>query len=133
MTKIESAWPRHPNYRIDITPHPHPVRVTHCDLVLAESTHALLVAETDHKLVIYFPESDVRFDLFTRSDHHTVCPFKGQASYWSLTGGGAHEENVLWYYPDPFPEVAGLRGHVAFYDHRVRVEVDDSIEVAGPA
>jgi len=84
-----------------------------------------LVEETDHKPVLYVPEQDVNQDLFQPSEHHTVCPFKGQASYRSLVVDDVVEDNVLWFYPDPFPEVAGIDGHVAFYDRRVRVEFDD--------
>ncbi len=83
---------------------------------LAETRHALLVQETDHKPVLYVPEQDVNQDLFQPSEHHTVCPFKGQASYRSLVVDDVVEDNVLWFYPDPFLEVAGIRGHVAFYD-----------------
>jgi acyl-CoA thioesterase II len=125
MQKIESAWPRHPDYRIDISVFPNPVRVVHDGHCLAETRRALLVQETDHKPVLYVPEQDVNQELFQPSEHHTVCPFKGEASYRSLVIGDLVEENVLWFYPETFPEVAGIRGHVAFYDHRVRVEFDD--------
>jgi uncharacterized protein (DUF427 family) len=125
MQKIESAWPRHPEYRIDISGFPNPVRVLHDAHCLAETSHALLVQETDHKPVLYIPERDVNQDLFQPSEHHTVCPFKGQASYRSLVVDDVVEDNVLWFYPDPFLEVAGILGHVAFYDSRVRVEFDD--------
>jgi uncharacterized protein (DUF427 family) len=131
MSQVESAWPRHPEYRIDISAFPHPVRVVYRDLPLAESRHALLVDEIRHKPVLYLPERDVRRALFRNSEHHTVCPFKGEASYWTLDAEGMLEENVLWYYPDPFPEVADIRGHVAFYDDRVSVEVDRSEPIPG--
>ena len=125
MTKIESAWPRYPDYRIDLTVLPNRVRVLHDGRCLAETSRALLVEETDHKPVLYIPEGDVNGALFQPSGHHTVCPFKGEASYRSLVVGEVAEDDVLWFYPEPFDEVAGLRGHVAFYDTRVRVEVDD--------
>jgi acyl-CoA thioesterase-2 len=133
MPEIESAWPRYPNYRIDISPFPNPVRVRLGDLVLAETKRAILVEETDHKPVLYVPEEDVFDELFGPTDHHTVCPFKGQASYRSLVGDGVLEDNVLWYYPEPFDEVAGIAGHVAFYDNRVRVEFDDPGPEGAPA
>jgi acyl-CoA thioesterase II len=125
MTKIESAWPKYPGYRIDLTVFPNWVRVLHDGHRLAETSRALLVQETDHKPVLYIPEEDINGDLFQPSEHHTVCPFKGEASYRSLVVGETTEDNVLWFYPDLFDEVAGLRGHVAFYDARVRVEFDD--------
>jgi uncharacterized protein (DUF427 family)/acyl-CoA thioesterase len=125
VRKIESAWPQHPEYRIDISVFPNPVRVLRDDHRLAETRRALLVQETDHKPVLYVPEEDLNQDLFQSSEHRTVCPFKGEASYRSLVVDDIVEDNVLWFYPDPFPEVAGIRDHVAFYDKRVRVEFDD--------
>jgi acyl-CoA thioesterase-2 len=125
MQTIESAWPRHPNYRIDISVFPHRVRVLHDGDCLVETERALLVEETDHKPVLYFAEADVNQDLFQPSEHHTVCPFKGEASYRSLVVGDTVEDNVLWFYPEPFSEVAGIEGHVAFYADRVRIEFDD--------
>ena len=59
------------------------------------------------------------------TDHTSLCPFKGHASYWSVEGdgSGADGENVAWSYEKPFPEVARLKDHVAFYQNRVRVEI----------
>src|SRR5580700_11184535 len=99
MTKIESAWPRYPDYRIDLTVLPNRVRVVHDGHCLAETSRALLVEETDHKAVLYIPEDDVNGDLFQPSEHHTVCPFKGEASYRSLVVGDVALHNVLWFYP----------------------------------
>ena len=118
---IESAWPRYPDYRIDLIPCGLVARAWLGDMLVAESTRALRVEETDHKHVLYFPLDDVRLDLMHPTDHHSICPFKGEASYWSVDAPDG--ENVLWAYPDPFAEVAGLVGHGAFYDDRARVEL----------
>ena len=123
MAQIESAWPRYPDYRIDLTPWVGRARAWHDGLLLADSTTCLLVEETDHVARLYFPVSDVDFEAFTPTDHHTICPFKGQADYWSLTRSDPVLENVVWAYPAPFPEVAGIAGHVCFYHERVRVEL----------
>jgi hypothetical protein len=80
MAVIESAWESHPGYRIDLVPYPGVARVWHGDLLLAESTAALRVIETDHVERLYFPESDVRLDLFAGNDHRTICPFKGRTT-----------------------------------------------------
>ena len=69
MTTIESAWESHPGYRIDIVPFRGTARALHGDLLLAESTKALRVIETDHIERLYFPESDVRMELLTENDH----------------------------------------------------------------
>jgi acyl-CoA thioesterase II len=120
---IESAWPSHPGYRVDLVPLPAVARVRHGDVVLAESTAALRIIETDHVERLYFPMVDVRVDLLESNTHHSVCPFKGQADYWSFTGERPIE-NLFWCYPDPFPEVAGLRGYLGVYHEKVEVEVE---------
>jgi acyl-CoA thioesterase II len=124
---IESAWPKYPDYRIDLVPVEPTARVWFGDLLLAESSGCLRLEETRHVDRLYFPESDVNWDLFTFADGvHTICPFKGQADYWNLTAPGVPEEEaIVWFYPDPFQEVAGIRGYVCFYHERTRVEVDE--------
>jgi acyl-CoA thioesterase II len=66
----------------------------------------------------------VRLDRFDPSDHHSFCPFKGEADYYSLARAGRPDPNLVWTYRKPFAEVAGLAGHVAFYAERVRIEVE---------
>lgn len=124
MTRRESLWGRHPGYRVDLEPDPARVRVRLGDAVVAESDRTLRVLETDHAPVTYFPRADVRLDLMERTDHHTFCPFKGEASYWTLHADGRTEENAAWSYEDPFEEVEGLRGYVAFYPDRVTWELE---------
>lgn len=121
--QVQSAWPDHPEYRIEATPCPHTGQVWFRDVLVAESDHCLVVAETDHDDRLYFPESDVRWDLFVPSDHSTVCPFKGRANYWTLTSAAPAIENVVWGYRTPLPEVAAIAGHVSFYDDALRVVV----------
>ena len=123
MTQVESAWGRFPDYRIDILPCVMTGQAWLGDVLLAESDHCLVVAETDHVDRLYFPESAVRWGHFVESDHTTVCPFKGVATYWSLGDTDAAGRNVMWTYREPLAEVDGLRGHVSFYDTDVRVVV----------
>ena len=120
--EIESAWPRYPDYRIELIPCARTARVSVGGMVVAESDACLLVTETKHVDRLYFPEDSVRWELFTPTEHHTICPFKGQADYWTLTGSDPVEENVVWTYREPFTEVAGIEGHVCFYDDRLTVE-----------
>jgi acyl-CoA thioesterase II len=121
--QVRSAWPDHPEYRIEATPCPHTGQVWFGDVLVAESDRCLVVTETDHDDRLYFPESDVRWELFVPSDHTTVCPFKGRASYWTLTSADPAIENVVWTYHTPLPEVAAIAGHVSFYDEALRVAV----------
>jgi uncharacterized protein (DUF427 family)/acyl-CoA thioesterase len=123
--EIESAWGKYPDYKIEILPSPGTARVWYGDTLLAESDKARLLTETKHVDRLYIPEADVRWEHFERSDLHTICPFKGQADYWTLTASDPAEKNIVWAYPDPFDEVAGIQGHVAFYQDRVRIEIED--------
>ncbi|HEV8064377.1 MAG TPA: DUF427 domain-containing protein, partial [Acidimicrobiales bacterium] len=119
--EIESAWPSHPDYRIEILACSATGQAFAGNLLLAESDNCLVLTETDHVDRLYFPEGDVRWELFAASDHHTICPFKGQADYWSLIGADEVEENVVWAYRTPLPEVGDIAGHVCFYHERLRV------------
>ena len=124
MTVIHSAWEAHPGYRIDLVPYRGFARVWHGDLLLAESASALRVIETDHVERLYFPESDVRFDILEGSDQLTVCPFKGEAEYVSLLAANPPVADVFWTYRQPFPEVECLKGYFGVYHEKVRVELE---------
>src|ERR1700730_18218889 len=100
--KFESAWAKYPEYRIDLLPLRGAAQGWVGDLLLAESAACVLLRETKHVDRLYVPEEDVRWELFEPTDHHTICPFKGQADYWSLTAAGAAGDNVVWTYRTPF-------------------------------
>ncbi|MEU0053381.1 DUF427 domain-containing protein [Streptomyces sp. NPDC006184] len=91
------------------------VRVERDGLVLAESDRSLELRETGCPVRYYVPAEDVALDLLAPSDTHTVCPFKGTASYWSLPDA----PDLVWGYPDPKPEVAEIKDHYCFYDAEV--------------
>src|SRR5262245_36357667 len=95
MAAVESAWSRYPGYRIDLVPWRGRGRVRLGDRVLAESDACLIVKESDHAAQLYFPEASVKWELFRATDHHTVCPFKGEADYWTLTASDPPLENVV--------------------------------------
>lgn len=80
------------------------------DTVIAESNDTVLV-EGNH----YFPDSSLKKEHITFSNHHTVCPWKGTASYYSLLVKGELNPDAAWYYPEPKPEANNIRGHVAFW------------------
>jgi uncharacterized protein (DUF427 family) len=71
---------------------------------------------------------DVRMDLLEESDHATYCPFKGDASYWSVEAGGERVEDLIWCYPQPIPEAAKIGGLLAFFNEKVDLEVDGEIQ-----
>ena len=123
MGRRKSLYHEFPDYRVDLEANPEHVRVTLAGEVLADSRRTLIVRETKHEAVVYFPRGDVRFERLERSEHESFCPFKGEASYWTIRAGGRVEENAVWGYEAPFDEVAGLNGYVAFYPERVKWEV----------
>ncbi|MEU8995692.1 DUF427 domain-containing protein [Streptomyces caniferus] len=89
------------------------VRVTIDGRLLADTRRPLLLHETGCPVRYYLPPEDVRTDLLTPSETHTVCPFKGTASYWSLPDG---PQDIVWAYPEPRPEVAQIKDHLCFYE-----------------
>jgi acyl-CoA thioesterase-2 len=121
VTEVASAWARYPGYAIDLLPLDGVGRARVGDVVVAESDRCLLVRESDHRDQLYFPRADVDATVLVDSSHHTVCPFKGEASYAGLAVGGTSLDDVLWWYPHPMAEVAGIDGYVAFYHDRVEV------------
>jgi uncharacterized protein (DUF427 family) len=91
------------------------VRVVRDGQVLAESRRPLLLRETGLPVRYYLPPEDVRTELLTASDTATHCPFKGDASYWSVPG----KADLVWAYREPLPGVAAIKGHFCFYETEV--------------
>jgi uncharacterized protein (DUF427 family) len=114
-----SGFNINPDYRILFEPSSRRVRVAFNGETIADSTRAHLLFETRHLPVYYFPRGDVRMDLLVPTDHHTFCPYKGRASYWTIWAGGRNSENAVWGYPEPYDEVAAIGDFVAFYWDRV--------------
>ena len=78
-----------------------------------------VIAESDDIVTVegnaYFPRDSVREELLRPSDTHTICPWKGTASYYSLEQDGRRSADAVWYYPEPKPEAEMVRGRVAFW------------------
>ena len=94
---------------------PRRVRVTLGGETIVDSRRVKLLHETGHLPVYYFPQEDVRMDLLEETDHMTYCPFKGDASYWSVKVGDKVAENAVWSYPEPPQSAPPLAGYLAFY------------------
>jgi len=118
-----------PDYRIAFERSPRRVRVTFNGESIADSTGAHLLSETRHLPVYYFPRADVRLDLMTPTAHHTFCPYKGTASYWTIKVGDRAAENAVWAYPEPFDEVAAIADFVALYWDRVDAWYEEDEEI----
>jgi len=115
----ESGFKTNPDYKIALEPSLRRVRVQFNGEWVADSTNARLLFETRHLPVYYFPRSDVRLDLMRPTEHHTFCPYKGTASYWTIRVGDKSSENAVWGYPEPYDEVDAIKDYVAFYWDRV--------------
>ena len=112
---------KHPEHRIATAPAKARVQVKFRGEVIADSAEAVRMEEGSYPAVYYFPRKDVRMDRLERTAHHSYCPFKGQASYYSLKGG---PENAVWTYEQPYDEMLPIRELLAFYSDKV-----DSIAV----
>jgi uncharacterized protein (DUF427 family) len=112
-----------------VEPSPRRVRAVVSNVAVADSTRVLLLLEKGHLPVYYFPPEDVRTDLLEPTDHHTRCPYKGEASYWTVRVGDREAANAVWSYLDPLPERADIKGYMAFYWDRVDSwwEEDDEV------
>jgi uncharacterized protein (DUF427 family) len=108
-----------PDHPITITQHPKRVRVSLNGVVVADTQAALRLAEASYLPVLYIPRADTRFNLFAKSARTSHCPYKGAASYYDLTVADALRPNAVWSYEDPFPAMAALKGHLAFYADKV--------------
>ncbi|MFN3233343.1 MAG: DUF427 domain-containing protein [Alphaproteobacteria bacterium] len=106
-------------HHIKIDPEPASVRVELGGEVIAETSAAVVLREGSIPPVYYIPREDVRPEVLTATSRLTHCPFKGDASYWTLEAGGKTLENAVWSYQDPFDQVAAIKGHMAFYVDRV--------------
>lgn len=95
-----------------------PVRVEFIGEAVAESAETRVMYELGHAPVYYFPPQDVRKSLLVPSDHHSYCPYKGDASYWSVAVGAESLENAVWAYQDPYDEMEKLAGWMGFYWER---------------
>ena len=109
---------------ITIRPTGSHVTVRVAGVTVAESDSALSLAEASYPVVQYIPIGDVDQSLLERTDSQTYCPYKGDASYYSLrTPDGETETDLIWTYEQPYDAVSEIKGHVAFYANRAEVTV----------
>jgi uncharacterized protein (DUF427 family) len=122
MTDVRPQLIPGPDHPIALERSASRVVVRSGSLVIAETDRALEMQEASYAPVFYIPLDDVDRDLLRPSDHHTYCPYKGEASYYDIVDGdGTDLTAAVWYYGEPFPAVAEIKGHVAFYADRVHL------------
>jgi len=119
MSNKSPGFERKPDYPLNIAKAEGKVQVIYRGETLAESNNAFCMTESTYDPVFYIPKEDVRLELLEATDHSTHCPFKGDASYWSIASGGATAVNAVWSYETPFDEVAEITGAMAFYTSKV--------------
>lgn len=120
------GFKQYPQHRVETAPSFAHVRVRYQGEVIADSREAVELHETTGEgkktvapIVYYVPRKDVRMDRLVRSSHETHCPFKGDASYFSVVGG---PENAAWSYERPYDEMLAIKERVAFYPDKFEIE-----------
>jgi uncharacterized protein (DUF427 family) len=110
-------------HRITISPAQLHVEVRVNGEKVAESDRPVLLEETGLPTRYYLPREDVRMELLQPTKHESTCPFKGQASYWSVKVGDEVHDNLVWSYETPIPQAEAITGLLCFYNERVELTV----------
>jgi uncharacterized protein (DUF427 family) len=108
-----------PDHPITIVHNANRVRVSFGGMAIADTTRALTMREAGYAPMYYIPRADVVLDLLEPTTHASYCPYKGNANYFSIVAGGSIAENAVWSYEQPYPAMAEIAGHLAFYANRV--------------
>ena len=125
MPEMKIPGPDHP---ITVTATPKRMQVRYGEHVIADSRAALTLQESTYPAVIYFPREDVAMAFFSRTEKTTHCPYKGDASYYTILMDGRFAENAVWTYETPYPAMAQIKDHLAFYPNKVTIEeLDESV------
>ncbi|WP_233888597.1 DUF427 domain-containing protein [Paraburkholderia flagellata] len=114
-----------PDHPITVEPARTRVVVKAGGRVVADTRRALTLREASYPAVFYIPREDADMSLLSRTEHTSWCPYKGEASYYSITPGGARAVNAIWTYETPHEAVSAIKDHLAFYPDRV-----DAIETS---
>lgn len=111
-----------PTHPITIEPATDRVRISYGDRVIVDTDRALVLREAAYPAVVYVPLDEVDTEVLEPSTHRTYCPYKGDATYFTLRDGDRIAEDAVWRYERPYDAVAPIAGHVAFYPQHVTVE-----------
>jgi len=108
-----------PDHPISIEANPSRIVVTLGGHTIADTRNALTLKEASYPAVQYIPRRDVDMSALVRSEHTSYCPYKGDASYYSIPAGGDRSLDAVWSYESPFAAMAQIKDYVAFYPDRV--------------
>jgi uncharacterized protein (DUF427 family) len=107
-----------------VSPESARIRVSSHGQVIADTTRALRLQESTYPAAFYVPLDDVDPAVLQRTDTTSYCPYKGNATYFSVVTSAGEATDAVWEYQEPYDAVADVKGHVAFYTDRVEVTVD---------
>jgi uncharacterized protein (DUF427 family) len=122
MSTTEQKIPG-PDHPIAVTPSSSHVVVTVGDRVVADSSGALKMQEASYPPVYYVPLTDLDSAVLEPSDTTSYCPYKGEASYYSIKTPEGVVKDAIWFYEAPYDAVAEIVDHVAFYPDRVQLQI----------
>jgi uncharacterized protein (DUF427 family) len=111
-----------PDHPITITSTPGRIKVSSDGTTVAETSQALTLKEATYPAVQYIPRTDANRALLIRSSKTTHCPYKGDASYFSIKVGDRLIEDAIWSYEEPYEAMKAIAGHLAFYPDKVTIE-----------
>jgi uncharacterized protein (DUF427 family) len=129
MTDVAEQQATVTEHRVWTEPNERRVRVFVAGEAVADSSRTIYLFETGHLPVYYFPRADVRSDLLEPTDHGTHCPYKGDASYYTVVVGDRRVENAIWGYPDPLASIPQIADYVAFYWDKADAWFEEDDEV----
>ena len=115
-------------HHLQLHPDPRRVEVVVDGTVVADSDQTLVLEETGLPPRHYFPRADVHFDRLEATPTETVCPFKGQASYWTVRTADGEHRDLAWTYEQPLENVAVIAGRVCFYAERSETRIDGELQ-----
>lgn len=122
------SHPRDPWHRVDTVQSSRHIRVEIDGVTVAESRRPVLLFETGLPARYYLPQEDIRMDLLRPTEHRSSCPYKGYASYWTVTVSNKEYPEFVWAYLEPFPEAGKIAGLLSFYNEKLDIYVDGVLE-----
>jgi uncharacterized protein (DUF427 family) len=126
--EIAIGHARDPYHRIDVLDTSRHIVVSVAGQVVAETRRARVLFESGLPPRWYIPPADVRDEALVPSSSHTICAYKGQASYWSIRAGDRIARDLVWYYPDPRHDAARVAGYFCFFNERVDLVIDGELQ-----
>ena len=126
--EVALLHPRNPYHRVDTLPSSRHIKVVVDGVTIAETDRPYLLFETSLPTRYYIPQDDVNMEYLVKTDTHTICPYKGEADYWSIQIGDTVHQDVVWGYLDPIPEIPKIKGLMAFYNEKLDIYVDGELE-----